>query len=365
MIISFLEGSDIMETGVEQRINRQLRRIIKDVQDIKMYFYCTSNFMTLCEWEIRKLQATYPQKRIEVLRVIESNDILKFVPAVQYMGHIMPCDDDVNSAGNLLKWLVDQSDYILCYMDLLMSSAKGRVNAFQYARTRLGERCINFCSGEAMSQVREQIPRLPKWERRALEGKLAGEKKKTVANALNVSTGTVHKYELSGQKNVISRIYEQKRPERHCAVFGFPMESFTSEYADVFEETIQYLIHYCGVSYFILPEEQQRVSLPLTRLISTTIRRSATPVKMGRMRAVEVAEGAWQPLDGDVFCYERHSKGYIAHILEERKAMIDIVDIVLCDVDVIRRSGLSYAGKKHIPVINIANVYKEAELEPV
>lgn len=195
--------------------------------------------------------------------------------------------------------------------------------------------------------------------------KIGGGKEKTVANALNVSTGTVHKYELSGQKNVISRIYEQKRPERHCAVFGFPMESFTSEYADVFEETIQYLIHYCGVSYFILPEEQQRVSLPLTRLISTAIRRSVTPVKMGRMRAVEVAEGAWQPLDGDVFCYERHSKGYIAHILEERKAMIDIVDIVLCDVDVIRRSGLSYAGKKHVPVINIANVYKEAELEPV
>ena len=105
MIISFLEGSDIMETGVEQRINRQLRRIIKDVQDIKMYFYCTSNFMTLCEWEIRKLQATYPQKRIEVLRVIESNDILKFVPAVQYMGHIMPCDDSALNWSNR-NWII-------------------------------------------------------------------------------------------------------------------------------------------------------------------------------------------------------------------------------------------------------------------
>lgn len=354
-----------METGVELRVNKLLRKIIRDEQEIKMYFYCTSEFMTLCEWEIRKLRAVYPQKRIEVLRVVETGVLLKYVPAVQYMGHIEPCDDDIDSAGSLLKWLVNQSDYVLCYMDLLMSHSKARTVAFQHACERLGERCINFCSNEAMSQVRKQIPRLPKWERRALEGKLAGEKKKVVADDLNVSTGTVHKYEVSGQKNAISRIYVPEQPGRHCAVFGFPAQTFSREYASVLVETIRYLIHNCGVSCFILPEEQQRVSVAVRSLLTTIIRQSTKPVKVGYMRAVEVVEREWQPLDSSVFCYERDSKGYVAHILEERKAMIDIVDIVLCDIDIVRRSGLNYAGKKRVPVINIADVYKEPQPEPI
>ncbi len=359
MVISFLEGSDVMEEGVELRINKQLRKIIRDAQNIRMYFYCTSAFMTSCEWEVRKLRAAYPEKSIEVFRIMESDDLLKYIPAVRYMGHIIPCRDEVDSSGGLLKWLVDQSDYILCYMDPLMSHSRERETAFRYACLKLGERCINLCTNEAKIQVRAQISRLPKWERRAMEGRLTGEKKKAVAADLGVTVATVRNYEISGQRNAISKIYVPRPEKRYCAVFGFSMKSFTKEYKEVLIETIWYLIHSCGISFFIIPEEQQRISLALTGLLSATIRHSTVPVKLGRMKAVDKIKHVWGSQDNGIFYYEQSSKGYVTHILEERKAMIDIGNIVLCDIGIIKGSGLSYAGKKHVPVINLADVAKE------
>jgi len=347
-----------MEEGVELHINKQLRKIIRYARDIKMYFYCTSDFMTLCEWEVRKLRAAYSEKSIEVFRVIESDDLLKYIPAVRYMGHIIPRKDEVDSSGGLLKWLVDQSDYILCYMDPLMSHSRERETAFRYACLKLGERCINLCTNEAKIQVRAQISRLPKWERRAMEGRLTGEKKKAVAADLGVTVATVRSYEISGQRNAISKIYVPRPEERYCAVFGFSMKSFTEEYEAVLLETIWYLIYTCGISFFILPEEQQRISLALTGLLSATIRHSTVPVKLGRMKAVDEIKRVWGSQDNGVFYYEQSSKGYVTHILEERKAMIDIGNIVLCDIDVIKGSGLSYAGKRHVPVINLADMSK-------
>ena len=45
--------------------------------------------------------------------------------------------------------------------------------------------------------------------------------------------------------------------------------------------------------------------------------------------------------------------------LEEKKAMMDEADIVLCRIVAARKSGLSYARKRHLPVINLAS-YSQA-----
>ena len=57
MVIGFLEGSDVMENGVAAQINKQLKRIIRKEQNIKMYFYCTTEL--------------YPEKKIEVFIVVQ------------------------------------------------------------------------------------------------------------------------------------------------------------------------------------------------------------------------------------------------------------------------------------------------------
>ena len=365
MVIGFLEGSDVMENGVAAQINKQLKRIIRKEQNIKMYFYCTTEFMTLCEWEIRKMRALYPEKKIEVFIVVQSDGQLKYMPAVRYSGHIMPPSDEVNLSGGLLKWLVDQSDYVLCYMDLLMTSAKERETAYHYACSKLGERCINFCSNTAKIQVRAQISSLPRWERRVMEGRLIGEKKKTIAADLGVTTNTVRRYEVAGQKDTIRKIYKPEQASRQCAVFGFSAQLLSKKYEEFLAETIQYLIHCCGISCFILPEEQQRMNSRVTRLLSGAIRRSPKSVKLGRMRAAEGERRSWPLNDSSIFYFERRAKSYAARILEERKEMINRSDIILCDIGIVRRSGLSHASKKHIPVINIADIQLGEEGSPL
>ena len=52
--------------------------------------------------------------------------------------------------------------------------------------------------------------------------------------------------------------------------------------------------------------------------------------------------------------YEQHSTAIRHKRLEERHAMIDASDILLCKVTETWRSGLSYARRKRIPVINLA-----------
>ena len=93
----------------------------------------------------------------------------------------------------------------------------------------------------------------------------------------------------------------------------------------------------------------------MTRIFFSTLINVLPPKWRNKIYNIKaIADRDEVPLCNDsAFFYEQKSKKYVVQGLEERKAMIDVSDIVFCDVESVRRSGLNYAAKKRIPVINI------------
>lgn len=352
MVISFLEGSKLIESGVGPRVYKELNKLIRAEDKLIAYFSCHGEFMELCEWEIRKLRAAYPKKDIEVVRLAEKGDSKYAVPAVRYTSYVELTEDELGTARSVGEWMVDRSNYVFCYIDKLLMGSKERQKSIEYALRKLGQRCLNFCSSEAMISARECIPTLPKWERRALEGKLAGERKLSVASDLGVSLTTVRTYEVAAQHNVARRVHKAEQIDRTCAVLGFSMQELPKKYEQIIHESFHYLIFSCQISCFALPEKPYKSNEQISAILRR-LKRTITPkIEIKRMKAI--ADRAEVPLCNDsAFFYEQKSKKYVVQGLEERKAMIDVSDIVFCDVESVRRSGLNYAAKKRIPVINI------------
>lgn len=344
MVISVLDGSAVLEADLEAKVKQRLRALIRSEQKITFYFYTNSEFTVCCEWVARELQTAYPKKEIERVGVAGGDDWP--VPRARYTRReIVPGKD-------VCKWMVDQADYVISYMDLLMCSSRDRVRAYQYACTRKGERCVNLCSEWELRRVREEIGSLVKWEREALSGKMNGERKAAVAERLGVSKTTVRTYEVAAQRHLAEKIRIQTTPERRCAIFGFAAQHMSSETKAVLAETIRYLITCCGVTSFVVSGRAPYIQAALLRQLTYPYTR---PIRVERMEKKNAKIGkVWQNRD-KTYVYHGTAESFAAQALEEKHAMIDISDIILCDLEYGYRSGLSYVRRKRVPVINLSS----------
>lgn len=203
-----------------------------------------------------------------------------------------------------------------------------------------------------MGRVREEIGSLVRWEREALTGKMNGERKTDVAERLGVSKTTVRFYEVSAQHHLAERLKVQNPPSRRCAIFGFAAQHMSSETTAVLAETIRYLITCCGVTSFVISGRAPSVLTALLRQLTYPYTR---PIRVDKMKKADAkTRKVWQNRD-EVYVYHGTAERFAAQALEEKHAMTDISDIILCDLEYGYRSGLSYARRKRVPVINLSD----------
>ena len=65
MKIAFLDGTNVVEPSMEERVYRAVRAMIKEEETVTFFCRPESEWMQLCEWAARKIEAAYPQKRVE------------------------------------------------------------------------------------------------------------------------------------------------------------------------------------------------------------------------------------------------------------------------------------------------------------
>lgn len=339
MVISFLDGSKVVEPGVMAALKRCLCRIIKTEENVSFYFAFSSDFILECEWLVRELQALYPDKRIDRVGVVDQGTESLFS---RCRFDRFECTEGKPRVG-IWRWMVDQSDYVCGYMHLALCPSRDRLTAWNYACKRLQGRCLNFATEEAWLRISAQIPSLVRWQREAFEGKLRGDSKAKIAQTLGVSRTTVHMYELGAQQSLERPNIPVPEP-RVCAILGLAAARIPEPQREVLAETIRYLVYCCGISIFLV---QGAATSQCTQLISILRTECGRFTRETEIRSL-VPAGKDLPIPRVNLSTRRVDRG-----LNEREAMIDGADVVLCSIKNLYGSGLNYAKRKHVPIINL------------
>ena len=185
-----------------------------------------------------------------------------------------------------------------------------------------------------------------------MEGQLQGERKKRIAEQLGVSSSTLRAYEASAKFALIKKLEAEELARHRCAVLGISRTEMTQEERELFTKAIVYLTHSCGVEVFLVPEEISGMSTGLMGLLQQVRRTFAAHFNIQKMRP-RSRDNLYPEAEDDLL-YDQKACSLRARRLEEKYAMINASDLLLCWVTEPYRSGVNYARRKHIPVINLA-----------
>lgn len=179
--------------------------------------------------------------------------------------------------------------------------------------------------------------------------------KKELARQLGVSLTTVHSYQLAAQREVAKAMLGPETTSRRCALFGFGQWRLSSRDASALYQAILYLLRYCHVDSFIVPQESYDSGAESMQLLREACKHWPHEVRIICMKPRDPDSwGCGMPDQGTELTYEQHSSAIGPKRLEERHAMIDAADILLCRITQVWRSGLNYARRKRLPIINLA-----------
>ena len=59
------------------------------------------------------------------------------------------------------RWMIDQADYAVIYMQSLLCMGVRQLRIFRYAQDKLGDRCINLCSSATEKKYRNVLNGFP------------------------------------------------------------------------------------------------------------------------------------------------------------------------------------------------------------
>ena len=123
-------------------------------------------------------------------------------------------------------------------------------------------------------------------------------------------------------------------------------------------------MYYCQVDCFLVPREIYTSDAAPMRLLRSACRNWSGKVRIRCLKPVRPDSWVnYAPGQEEKLTYEAHESAVGPKRLEERHTMIEAADIILCRVTEAWRSGLSYARKKRVPVISLANRNLAAERE--
>lgn len=187
-----------------------------------------------------------------------------------------------------------------------------------------------------------------------MEGMLMRTPKRELAQQLGVSLTTVHSYQLAAQQEVANVLLGTEMPSRQCAVFGFSRWRMLSCEKNALYQAALYLLRCCQVDSFLVPQEiYSPATEPMQMLCAAC---ESWNQKVGITCMTPRKPDSWMSsvtIMEKELVYEQHTTAVRSKRLEERHAMIDASDILLCKVTEAWRSGLNYARKKRLPVINL------------
>lgn len=349
MMIVVFEGSAIVENGLEERVRKALRKMIREDDQITFYFYADNPFSLLCEWVVRGLRAAYPEKKIEVTAVLWRNEKRTF-PAARFTS-VERCEPEGG-----WRQMIDRADYVCCYVHPLLCTSRQRAAAYQYAEKTLGSRCVNFASQEAWEQICQSVPSLVRWERTAFEGRLQGRRKAALARELSVHPSTLRGYEIGACHSLVERVHTKERPTRRCAILDFASRTLPAWKAAYLKETLRYLVRCVSVNEFIVPAMAYDCHTQLMEILRQVNNETLLKFRIKTMKPQDNQKAAWTYREGSrtSYPYDTQADKCAPRLYEERRAMIDLADVVLCCTENNYRSGLSYAARKRTPVIDIA-----------
>ena len=155
-----------------------MQALAPHISEETLLYHHDSKWMWLCEWAGRRVEAAYPQKHVERVGVdlhIRPDFMMK---ELRYTRVLDPADV---KADEVERWLIDQADYAIIYMQPLLCMGVRRLRTYHYAQEKLGDRCINLCSAATVQRIWEQAAHLPKWQKTAMEGLLMRTPKKELA----------------------------------------------------------------------------------------------------------------------------------------------------------------------------------------
>lgn len=339
MVIAFIEGSPITAPDAEYRLMRKLQPIAKEEDELICLFAYDTPFLRIAEWVVRKLRASFPEKKIQSVGVFNRADMIASTFPARYTTTVL-----LDPEENVRRWMVDQADFVFTFMDSLLYANRECELAYQCAVKQ--NCCVNLCIQEDMDEVRERIPSLVRWERRALLGKLNGEPKTEVTKELGVSKTTLKKYEMEAAYHLARSLCPKKPAGRRCAVFGFSSLEMPLEQRRMLWWALDYLQHGCGVTTFLVSTYTMRRNLEFEDIIMRFCRRRSDYVDL-----IELPD-AKDPVE------EKEGTSLASKILAERRVLIDAADIVLCDLRREYRTGLLYAKRRKVPVINLSEIEK-------
>lgn len=342
MVIAFTEGSELVSLEVERRLKRVLQRLFKKESQIKCIFDNDTPFLQLCEWTVRNLQASCPEKEIVSIGVYAGEGQCYAASRIRFTSVVhLPVKEDMH------RWVIDQADYVVTYIDLLLCKEREDTLTYQYALSQKHDCCINLCMQEDLAKAREKISSLVWWERIAILGRLHGKPKVEIAKELGVSLTTVRTYETNAVNRIIQILRLPAPSSRQCAVFGFMQTQLSKEKMILLNEALNYLRDACGVTTFLVSLCSTRQNHDFASILHRFQKLQANAVHFMELQDYNGVPATEQ------------GRPYVSRILAERRALIDSADIVLCDLKWERRSGLLYARRKRVPVINLDEILKD------
>lgn len=350
MKVLFLEGSPVIEQDVALRLKHVLSGLLQKEDHIIAYFQSScSTWMELCEWSLMEFQAAHSSKQVERVGLIPAahKDRYNFT-SLRYERTEWPGSEQTDWRR---RWAEEQVDLVFLYLEPLLCDDTALLRTYRMLQFRQPGKCVNLCLDTEHTLVRQKFSELPRWERRAIEGCLYGEPKKQVAQELSVCTSTLHNYEVSARQRLAQALRPKGRHTLRCAVFGIWKMCFSEAEKTALGSAIEYLIRCCSVTEFLIPAKAYD-NMPGLRQI-LYISRQYTGIQVKRMAPLLPEESCICAEDDSIFYFQK-AKRPGAKMLEEKRAMVDLADVVLCGASGFFRDGLSYAKKKRIPVIKLS-----------
>lgn len=350
MKVLFLEGSPVIEQDVALRLKHILRGLLKKEEQIIAYFQSScSTWMELCEWSLMEFHAAHASKRVERVGLIpaEHDDRYSFASLryerTERLG--------LEKTDWRRRWAEEQADLVILYLEPLLCDDAALLRTYRMLQFRHPGKCVNLCFDTEHTLALQKFSELPWWERRAIEGCLYGEPKKHVAQELAISTSTLHNYEVSARRRLAQALLPKDRHTLRCAVFGVWQMRFSEAEKAALGSAVEYLIRCCSVTEFLIPAKAYEY-MPGLRQISYICRQYAG-IQVKRMAPLLSPESSECAEDNSI-CYLQRAKRPGAKMAEEKRAMVELADVVLCGASGFFRDGLSFAKKKRIPVIQLS-----------
>lgn len=353
MVLAFIEGSLLSTPDVENRLMRKLRPFAREEEKLICLFAYDTPFLRIAEWVVRKLRASFPEKKISSVGVFNRPDMMAGTFLARYTTTVL-----LDTGEDVLRWMVGHADLVFTFKDPLLYAS--RDSELAYRRAVKQNRYVNLCTQENMDAVRMLIPSLVRWERRALMGKLNGEPKAEVAKELGISKITLKRYEMEAAYHLARSLCPKRPAGRRCAVFGFSSLEMPLEKRRMLWWALDYLQHGCGVTTFLVSTYAICRNSEFADVITKFCRRRSDYVTLIKLPDTEskAEKGA--------------GTSVATRILAERRALIDSADIVLSDLQREYRTGLLYAKRRKVPVINLSEIEKvkgdshvRGQIEPI